>query len=416
MQPDPAPTGEGRAVAVVDLAHAGHGSGPRWGMQSEELNATLLAWPPGHEIAEHVNSERDVLMVVLEGSAWVAVDGVGHLVAADQLLLLARGCARSITAGAGGVRYLSTHLRRGPLLPTARAAPMTPATVRRDAPLRIREALASSTGGRSVRELVDATRLHENAVRRTLATLVADSAVSVERRRSHARGRPLLLYRLVGAADEPSRPSSPCCSNCSAHLPPRPQTAYATGFAHGASTPAPGSQGTREALVASLANYGFAPVERTARPPAPAILDLTRCPFRDAVTVRERPPDLPPPPRPTSPESRPPAAARSRTSPSTTRATYPCRARFRERRVEVAGPAMRADPEAPLAILQRWEAHGATWRTVTLTEKLAVVELCTCYGTPVDQLRSSDPELLRFLNNDAATQALDAAPPAERGD
>jgi len=42
-------------------------------------------------------------------------------------------------------------------------------------------------------------------------------------------------------------------------------------------------------------------------------------------------------------------------------------------------------------------AHGATWRTLTLTEKLAVVELCTCYGTPVDLLRSSDPELLRFL-------------------
>lgn len=59
---------------------------------------------------------------------------------------------------------------------------------------------------------------------------------------------------------------------------------------------------------------------------------------------------------------------------------------------------MTADPEAPLAILQRWAAHGATWRTVTLTEKLAVVELCTCYGTPVDQLRSSDPELLRVLS------------------
>ena len=59
---------------------------------------------------------------------------------------------------------------------------------------------------------------------------------------------------------------------------------------------------------------------------------------------------------------------------------------------------MRPDPEAPLAILRRWEAHGATWRTVTLTEKLAVVELCTCYGTPVDRLRSSDPELLRFLS------------------
>ena len=78
MRSDPAPAGEGGAVAAVDLAHAGHGSGPRWGMQSEELNATLLAWPAGHEIAEHVNTERDVLMVVLEGSVRVSVDDVGH--------------------------------------------------------------------------------------------------------------------------------------------------------------------------------------------------------------------------------------------------------------------------------------------------------------------------------------------------
>jgi hypothetical protein len=64
---------------------------------------------------------------------------------------------------------------------------------------------------------------------------------------------------------------------------------------------------------------------------------------------------------------------------------------------------MKPEPEAPLAILRRWEAHGATWRTITLTEKLAVVELCTCYGTPVDRLRSSDPELLRFLSSPRAT-------------
>jgi quercetin dioxygenase-like cupin family protein len=90
-------------------------------MQSEELNATLLAWPAGHEIAEHINTERDVLMVVLEGSARVSVDDVDHLLATDQLLLIPRGSARAMSAGPRGVRYLSTHRRRGPLLPTARA-------------------------------------------------------------------------------------------------------------------------------------------------------------------------------------------------------------------------------------------------------------------------------------------------------
>ena len=127
---------------------------------------------------------------------------------------------------------------------------MTPATIRRDAPQRIREALAGTAGGRSVRELADATRLHENAVRRTLATLVADGAVIVERRRSRARGRPLLLYRLVGTADEPFKAILPMLLELLGSSPPSAQTAYATGFAHGASTPAPGSRGTREALMA----------------------------------------------------------------------------------------------------------------------------------------------------------------------
>jgi hypothetical protein len=59
--------------------------------------------------------------------------------------------------------------------------------------------------------------------------------------------------------------------------------------------------------------------------------------------------------------------------------------------------------DSPIATLERWEAHGATWRVLVLTEKLAVVELCTCYGTPVDQLRSNDPALLRFLSARAST-------------
>jgi hypothetical protein len=58
---------------------------------------------------------------------------------------------------------------------------------------------------------------------------------------------------------------------------------------------------------------------------------------------------------------------------------------------------MTGDGESPLAALERWEAAGATWRILTLTERLAVVELCTCHGTRVDELRSSDPELIRFL-------------------
>lgn len=117
----PANDAGGAGVAVVDLAPDGPGSGPRWGMQSEELNATLLTWPAGHEIAAHVNDEREVMLVMLAGCARVLVDGVEHHLSGDQLLVIPRGCVRAIVAGPTGVRYLSTHRRRGPLVPTARS-------------------------------------------------------------------------------------------------------------------------------------------------------------------------------------------------------------------------------------------------------------------------------------------------------
>jgi len=54
-------------------------------------------------------------------------------------------------------------------------------------------------------------------------------------------------------------------------------------------------------------------------------------------------------------------------------------------------------PESPLDVLRRWEEHGAVWRTAWLGPREALVDLCTCTGEQVDELRSSDPELLRYL-------------------
>jgi predicted ArsR family transcriptional regulator len=152
---------------------------------------------------------------------------------------------------------------------------------RRDAPLRIREALATSTGGHTVRELAALTRLHENAVRRTLAALVAQGEVRVERQRSGARGRPLLRYRLVGAADEPFKAVLPMLLELLDASGVSPEAGYAGGFAHGSAVSAP--SGTREAIVSSLVNLGFAPVEQPAEGTG-IVLDLMECPFRDAVT------------------------------------------------------------------------------------------------------------------------------------
>ena len=157
-------------------------------------------------------------------------------------------------------------------------------TARRDAPRRLRLALASASGACSVRELTAATSLHENAVRRTLTALISVGDVSVEPRPAHSRGRPVLQYRLVGPADEPFRAVLPMVLDLLDQSRSAPDTAYATGFEHGKSAPMPGSGGAREALVSSLVSFGFSPVERPGANAGQTTLDLMACPFRETVT------------------------------------------------------------------------------------------------------------------------------------
>ncbi|MBV9535038.1 MAG: hypothetical protein JO321_06460 [Solirubrobacterales bacterium] len=52
-----------------------------------------------------------------------------------------------------------------------------------------------------------------------------------------------------------------------------------------------------------------------------------------------------------------------------------------------------------VAELKDWELHGATWRTLELHEKRAVIELCSCSGEPMDRVESHDPELIEYVRN-----------------
>jgi mannose-6-phosphate isomerase-like protein (cupin superfamily) len=107
-------------LAGSELEHAlgqtpAAGGGPVWGEASEDLNATLLAWHAGSGPPEHINDERDVLVFVAEGSATVSVDEDDRLLRVGEAVIIRKGQKRRITAGAGGVRYLSVHRRRPPL-------------------------------------------------------------------------------------------------------------------------------------------------------------------------------------------------------------------------------------------------------------------------------------------------------------
>ena len=91
------------------------GRGPVWGAESEELNATLLVWGAGDGPPEHVNEERDVLLVVVSGSLELGLDDQDSELTEGETVIIAKGRRRRITAGERGVRYLSVHRRRPPL-------------------------------------------------------------------------------------------------------------------------------------------------------------------------------------------------------------------------------------------------------------------------------------------------------------
>lgn len=86
--------------------------GPVWGAATEDLNATLLVWPPGEGPPEHVNEHRDVLYVVLAGGGSLTLDGEERELREGDALVVEKGAARRLVAGPGGIRYLTAHLRR----------------------------------------------------------------------------------------------------------------------------------------------------------------------------------------------------------------------------------------------------------------------------------------------------------------
>jgi hypothetical protein len=47
--------------------------------------------------------------------------------------------------------------------------------------------------------------------------------------------------------------------------------------------------------------------------------------------------------------------------------------------------------------LEDWELHGATWRPVEVTDRRAVIDLCSCSGEPTDRVESDAPELIDYV-------------------
>jgi len=102
---------------VVDLeaiAARARGNGVHWTLlDPSDLNVNLVRLDPNQSIAEHVNHELDVVLVVLAGAGRVVIDGREHEVLAHSLVNVPAGAARTVWSDTDGMTYLTVHRRRG---------------------------------------------------------------------------------------------------------------------------------------------------------------------------------------------------------------------------------------------------------------------------------------------------------------
>lgn len=106
---------------LIDIATAlrqAGNDGPIWSVNSEQLNVNLLRLAAVDTIAEHVNAEVDVVLVIFEGHCELTVEGASYPLSPGRVAVIQRGVRRTMRCTAGPLVYLTCHRRRAGLMPT----------------------------------------------------------------------------------------------------------------------------------------------------------------------------------------------------------------------------------------------------------------------------------------------------------
>ncbi|MFD7702082.1 hypothetical protein [Streptomyces caelestis] len=98
------------ALAALDGASAG----ALWRLAEpgRQLDANVVRVPPGRGVDTHREPDLDVLLLVLAGHGTLTAPNGPHPLSAGALTWLPHGSTRSLTAGPGGLTYLTVHRRR----------------------------------------------------------------------------------------------------------------------------------------------------------------------------------------------------------------------------------------------------------------------------------------------------------------
>jgi quercetin dioxygenase-like cupin family protein len=97
---------------LVALAAAKAGHGALWGVETTDLDCTLVAWPQGSGVARHANAEVDVLMVVISGRVRLDVDDQSFELGPSEIAVIPVGAERRTEALSERAVYLNVHKRK----------------------------------------------------------------------------------------------------------------------------------------------------------------------------------------------------------------------------------------------------------------------------------------------------------------
>ncbi|HET7034897.1 MAG TPA: hypothetical protein VFI42_04380 [Thermomicrobiaceae bacterium] len=110
-------------LEVLELT-AGDAVGVLLSRESTDLDLNLLRFVDGGGVDAHVNSEVDVVVVVLAGAGLLEAAGAAVPLRAERAVLIPKGIERAIHALPGEeLVYLSLHRRRQRLMPQPRRRP-----------------------------------------------------------------------------------------------------------------------------------------------------------------------------------------------------------------------------------------------------------------------------------------------------
>ena len=106
----------GEAGAAGESGAAAGGAVFSLQMRERDLDSNVIALAPGGAIAEHWGPDVDVLIHVLAGSGQLETETGAIDLGAGTLLWLPKRSRRAFQGGPEGLRYLTVHRKREPLV------------------------------------------------------------------------------------------------------------------------------------------------------------------------------------------------------------------------------------------------------------------------------------------------------------